>query len=271
MSREGAKAQETDVVRVALLQVSGAWEDPPESRRQAASWIASAAAAGARLVLLPEMFPCGFGSRAHRFAEAPGGATERFLATKAREHDLYVGGSIAELAPGAERPSNTLLLAGPGGEVRRYAKRHLFSPAGEDERFTPGTATPTWTLDGLRCTPAICYDLRFPARFWEAASGTDCFLVVASWPAARRAHWKTLLRARAIESQAYVCAVNRVGEGGGVAYAGDSAVIGPEGEILVTAAEDETILLFDLSPARVREARARFPFVSGRFSSHPLT
>lgn len=108
-------------------------------------------------------------------------------------------------------------------------------------------------------TPFICYDLRFPEPFRFVASETDLFVVVANWPEVRRDHWRTLLRARAIENQAYVAGVNRVGDGGKLHYAGDSALIDPLGETLAEAGDSEAVLVGEISADRVREARERFP------------
>jgi predicted amidohydrolase len=100
--------------------------------------------------------------------------------------------------------------------------------------------------------------------FRLAADDTDLFALVANWPEARRDHWRTLLRARAIENLCYVAGVNRVGEGGGLRYAGDSAVISPWGEVLVEGASTEAVLVCDVDPAAVRDARAKFPALSDR-------
>ena len=110
-------------------------------------------------------------------------------------------------------PSNTLLLAGPQGQLHRYRKLHPFSFAGEHEHYAAGTELLQVELLGLRCSFFICYDLRFANEFWSLAENTDLYVVVANWPARRREHWTSLLRARAIENQAYVAGVNRVGPG----------------------------------------------------------
>jgi len=120
----------------------------------------------------------------------------------------------------------------------------------------------TADVEGVSVTPLVCYDLRFPEPFRLAAKETDLFAVVANWPAKRREHWRTLLRARAIENQAYVLGVNRVGEGNGLVYAGDSAALSPLGETLAEASGSEAVLLVDVDPAAVREARATFPVLS---------
>jgi predicted amidohydrolase len=111
---------------------------------------------------------------------------------------------------------------------------------------------------------SFCYDLRFADEFWPLALDTDCYVVPANWPAPRREHWTTLLRARAIENQAYVVGVNRVGTGGRLVYAGDSLIIDPFGQTVADGGESETIISADVDPARVRAVRAEFPFLLDR-------
>ncbi len=123
----------------------------------------------------------------------------------------------------------------------------------------------TWTIEGVRVTPLVCYDLRFPEPFRLAADDTDLFAVVANWPERRRAHWRLLLQARAVENLCYVAGVNRVGvDGKGNRHMGDSSVTSPWGETLVSAAETETVLIADVDPAVVADARAKFPALKDR-------
>jgi predicted amidohydrolase len=256
-------------VRVAAIQHDIAWEDPEANYARLAPMIADAAADGARLVVLTEMYSTGFSPDAARLAEPVGGPSTQFLADRAVAHGIWACASLPELAPGATRPTNCLVLAGPAGQIHRYAKMHPFSHAGEHERFDAGDRRVTVDVEGLRTSLFVCYDLRFANQFWVLAPETDCYVVVANWPAARREHWKTLVRARAIENQAYVVAVNRAGSGGGLDYAGDSAVIGPFGEAIAVAPDgadvgEEATLVAEVDPARVAEVRARYPFLPDR-------
>ena len=251
-------------MRVAALQSDIVWEDPEANFRRLRPWIASAAAAGARLLALPEMFSCGFSMAAERIAEPEGGPSARFLADEARRHGLWLAGSIPERPQGAPRPFNTLVLAGPAGEAFRYRKIHPFSLAGEDRHYGSGDRHVTVSVEGLRLTLFVCYDLRFADEFWATAAATDCYLVPANWPDKRRHHWTSLLLARAIENQAYVVGVNRVGTGDGLAYAGDSRLVDPWGEVLAAAAGQETLLLAEVDPARVAEVRQALPFMQDR-------
>lgn len=251
-------------MRVAAVQLDIAWEDPAANFERLAPWLDTAQAAGARLVLLPEMFACGFSMRTERIAEPPGGPTESFLTATAAERRLWIGGSFPELAPGAGKPFNTFLIAGPGGERVRYRKVHPFTYAGEHRAFAAGSELVTAEIEGLRIAPLVCYDLRFADEFWGLADQVDAYLVVANWPEPRRHHWNTLLAARAIENQAYVVGVNRVGDDPKLRYTGDSRILDPLGRVLASAADQETLLLADLDPEVVRRTRESLPFLPDR-------
>jgi predicted amidohydrolase len=203
------------------------------------------------------MFPTGFSMDAARIAQPPGGPTEAFLRKIAGELSLWIIGSIPEAGEGA--PRNTALVVSPAGEVVRYSKIHPFTYGGEHRHYAAGDRVVTVSIDGVRVTPFVCYDLRFPEPFRFAAKETDLFVVVANWPDARREHWRTLLRARAIENLAYVAGVNRVGDGGRLHYAGDSALIDPWGETLAEGDASDRVLTGDVDPGKVAEARTRFP------------
>jgi predicted amidohydrolase len=257
-------------VRVAGVQLDIAWEDPEANYGRIRPWLRAAKAAGARLVVLPEMFPCGFSMAPERVAESEGGPSTRFLQEEARELDLYLAGSLPVRDRGRPNPSNTLLLAGPDGSLVRYRKMHPFTFAGEDRHYSAGDAHVTAVVEGVRLTLFVCYDLRFADEFWATAEATDAYLVVANWPERRRHHWTTLLHARAIENQAYVVGVNRVGEGDGLVYAGDSRIVDPWGEAVAAAAGQETLLVADVDPGVVRQARESFPVLRDRRRTAPV-
>jgi predicted amidohydrolase len=251
-------------MKIAAIQSDIAWEDPEANFTRLRPWVAAAAAAGAKLVVLPEMFACGFSMATANIAEPPGGPSTRFLEAQARQHDLWICGSIPEVPHGESKPFNTLVLASPHGQVVRYRKIHPFSFAKEHEHYGAGSDHITVDVDGLRCTLFVCYDLRFADEFWGRAEQTDAYVVVANWPERRRHHWTTLLQARAIENQAYVVGVNRVGHGNGLDYSGDSRIVDPWGEVLAAAAGGETMVLADVRADVVRDARERFPVLKDR-------
>jgi len=251
-------------MRIAAIQSDIAWEQPEANFERLRPWLTAAASAGARLVVLPEMFACGFSMATDRIREPEDGKTATFLTTQARAHGLWICGSLPELPAGADKPYNTLVLAGPQGQVHRYRKIHPFSFAREHEHYAAGAEHVTVDIEGLRCSLFICYDLRFADEFWTRAAATDAYLVIANWPERRRHHWTALLQARAIENQAYVVGVNRVGRGNDLDYTGDSRILDPWGETLASAAGSETMLLADLRPEVVRDAREKFPVLKDR-------
>jgi len=255
-------------MKVAAVQHDVVWEDAVATHRRVAPMITNAAAAGARLVVLTEMYATGFSMATEHIVEPFDGPSAQFLVEQASIHDVWVCGSVPELAPDAnpgDRPGNVLVLAAPDGTMHRYAKIHPFSYAGEDERYHAGDRTVTVDVEGVRVSLFVCYDLRFADVFWDLARDTDCYVVPANWPEPRRDHWRALLVARAIENQAYVVGVNRVGEGGGLRYSGDSLLVSPWGELLGDGAGgEERVLLADVDPAVVTSTRERYPFLRDR-------
>jgi predicted amidohydrolase len=159
---------------------------------------------------------------------------------------------------------NVAVLAGPAGQLHRYVKIHPFSFAGEHERYDAGKDFLTVDVEGVRVTVFICYDLRFADEFFRCAAQTDLYVIPANWPEPRREHWQTLLRARAIENQAYVLGCNRVGLAGELNHTGDSAIIDPLGRTLSQASVVETVLVAEVDPGEVERVRARFPFMADR-------
>jgi omega-amidase len=254
-------------VQIAALQHDIVWSDRAANFARLAPMIHIAAASGARLVVLTETFSTGFAVDDPDLGEPEGGPSATFLVEQAGANDVWLCGSCPEVPPDAGddgRPFNSLVIAAPDGTIHRYRKIHPFTYGGETKHFRPGTDFVSVVIDGVRVTPFVCYDLRFADEFWCRAHDTDVYVVPANWPAARRAHWKALLTARAIENLAYVVGCNRVGSGGGLDYAGDSRIIDPTGEVLSGAAGDETMLLGTIDAERVRATRDRFRFLDDR-------
>jgi predicted amidohydrolase len=248
---------------VAGIQHDIVWEDPRANFARLAPMIATAAHGGARLIVCTEMFSSGFSMHTERIAEPAGGPSTQFLVDQARANGAWVCASIAVQA-GAPRPYNQLTLAAPDGALHTYAKIHPFTYGREHEHYSAGESFLTVDIEGVRASFFVCYDLRFADEFWALAPDTDCYVVPANWPAARRTHWQALLTARAIENQAYVVGVNRVGDGGKLSYAGDSMIVDPLGEVLASAARTESIISAEITPERVKEVRAEFPFLQDR-------
>jgi len=256
-------------VKIAAIQHDVCWEDREGTFARLRPLIAGAAGAGARLAVLTEMFAVGFSMDTDRIAESEDGPSAAFLREQAARHGMWLYASAPERRPGADKPRNVGLLVAPDGAITRYAKIHPFTYAREHDVYEAGTETVTVEVEGLRVSLFVCYDLRFADEFWMLAPQTDCYLVCANWPESRRYHWQSLLVARAIENQAYVVGVNRVGEGGKLTYVGDSRIIDPLGEVLAAGAGTEALLVADVTPEKVAQVRDRFRFLPDR-RTYPL-
>lgn len=252
-------------MRVAAIQHTIVWEDPTANFARLTPMLTEARDGGADLIVLPEMFACGFSMNTDAIAEDERGPTLAFLRERSAKLGCWIAGSIPiRMRAEQPRPTNSLFFCGPAGEQHRYDKIHPFSYAGEHERYEAGSTRMTFEIHGVRVTPFVCYDLRFANEFWDRAHETDCYIVVANWPEKRAHHWSALLRARAIENLAWVVGVNRVGEGGGLKYSGESSIIDPTGKIVTRDSGNETTLFADVSSGRVSDTRARFPFLQDR-------
>jgi predicted amidohydrolase len=248
-----------------------------ENVARAIRLVDEAAAAGAELVVLPELFN-GYGALSRVVAEAepvPGPTSLALQACAARHGVWLLGGSLCEQATTPGRGYNTSLLIDPqGAVVARYRKLHLFEiqvpgfPAAcEAEHMLPGDAVTLADVTPGRLGIAICYDLRFPELFRSLADqGMEILLFPSAFtPFTGRAHWETLLRARAIENQCFVVAANQTGRHDAqVESYGHSLILDPWGEVLAQAGDEECVLTARLRRTRLDEVRARLPALKNR-------
>ena len=256
---------------VTLVQRELAWEQPEDNRRQIGMSI-DEHAIHSDLIVLPEMFTTGFSMNALANAEEPGGATEQWMAQLARKHNCAITGSIA-VTPGIGRPgSDTSPQAAPEVYNRmlfvtrvtshHYDKRHLFRMAGEHKRYSEGGKRVIVHWRGWRILLQVCYDLRFPV-FSRNRGDYDMALYVANWPDTRRLHWRSLLVGRAIENQACVIGVNRVGsDANGLEYSGDSLAVRADGTLALDMGPKNAVSNTRLSGTELIEYRTRFPFAT---------
>jgi omega-amidase len=243
---------------VSIAQQPLVWHDAAANRAHFAEVLAPLAGT-TDLVILPEMFTSGFTMKPEEFAEAANGETRAWLLAQAAALNAAVGGSVAVDDGG--RYYNRFMLATPDGDVHVYDKRHLFRMGGEHRHYSAGGHALIVEWRGIRLCPLVCYDLRFPV--WSRRRPEldyDLVIYSANWPAARRHAWSTLLRARAIENQAFVVGVNRVGEdGGGNAHVGDSVVLDFTGQPLVELNDKPQVVTVPLDVEASRAWRDKFP------------
>ncbi len=243
-------------LKVALLQVDLAWEDKTANLQKIESFLPKIGKE-TRLLILPEMFPTGFSMQVERLAERMSGKAVSWMKAIASEENLVVAGSL--IIEENQCYFNRFVFAFPDGIVKFYDKRHLFSIGEEDSHFTPGRSRVIIELDGFRILPQVCYDLRFPV-FSRNRNDYDVLINCASWPASRREVWMTLLRARAMENQAYVLGVNRIGvDGEQLSYSGDSLAIDAKGQFLNQPDSNERLIELVLSKTELDSFRSRFP------------
>ncbi|HSU55904.1 MAG TPA: carbon-nitrogen family hydrolase [Candidatus Dormibacteraeota bacterium] len=253
------------------LQFDIAWENKHANYDKVRSLLKEAKPAKDSLVALPEMFATGFSMNAELIAESYGGDTEQFLATTAKEYGIYlIAGAAMRSRAGQAR--NKALVFSPSGElVAFYAKMRPFTPGGEGTHYVAGQKPVLFKWQKCVVSPFICYDIRFPELFRAAAvmGQPHLFIVVANFPEKRIQHWVTLLQARAIENQAYVLGVNRVGTDPYYTYCGRSILVTPQGEIVADAGSTEGWIRGELDLANVEKYRAGLPFLSELTSSEP--
>jgi len=185
------------------------------------------------IIVLPEMFSTGFTMNVRQYAEEMNGATLFWMKEKASGLNSVITGSF--IFKSEDKYYNRLVWMNPDGTYKTYDKRHLFRFGNEHDYFKAGTEKIVVELNGWRFCPMICYDLRFPVwaknRLENERFQYDALIYVANWPEARKFHWQTLLKARAIENLSYVIGVNRIGpDGRGTRHSGNSIVISPRGE-----------------------------------------
>jgi omega-amidase len=243
---------------IAIVQTSLTWEDIKANLSAFDSKL-SPLADRTDLIILPEMFTTGFTMNAAGFAEPVDGPSVEWLRKKSALFNVDITGSLIIREEGLYY--NRLFWAKPNGELFHYDKRHLFRMAGEDDVYAAGKQNITVEVKGWKVRPLICYDLRFPV--WSRNKGGaeyDLLLLVANWPKRRTEHWKALLTARAIENQAYVAGVNRIGrDGNDIPYSGDSMIVDPLGKVSADLRGKDVVHTERLSGAIMENFREKFP------------
>ncbi len=248
-------------MKVYCVQTDTLWHDAAGNRERCGRMLREASPSAGSLVVLPETFASGFTADVEAATDAPLRQTAAWCERTANEFDCTLIAGLVETADDG-RGANQALVCGPQGELGRYTKMHRFGLGGEREQYAPGTSVRVFDIGGARVCPLICYDLRFPETFRDAASlGVDVFAVIANWPAVREHHWHALLRARAVENQAFVIGVNRTGSDPNVAYAGGSVVYDPDGHAQLSLDERPGVASTTLDLGAMRAYRKRLPFL----------
>jgi len=262
-------------LRVAAVQLTTG-EDRDRNVAVAGDLVRRAAVQGARLVVLPEKWhfihdsPCLEGA-----AEPLDGPSVQAARSWARELGIaLVAGSVVERVEGQARTYNTSLLIQPDGTVTAtYRKLHLFDVEvggvvyRESAGALPGSEIVVGEALGRRIGMTVCYDLRFPELYRRVTlEGAEILTVPAAFTAATgKDHWEPLLRARAIENQAFVIAPNQIGRhANGTVSHGRSMIVDPWGVVLAQAPDEETVIVADLDFGLLARVRERLPALEHR-------
>lgn len=251
---------------VTLLQTDILWGERAANLAQARKAILQAP--GSDLYVLPEMFATGFNVSPQDIAEpAADGPTLRWMQQTARETGAALAGSVA--VRDKETYRNRLYFVRPDGTFHFYDKHHLFTHGGEARHYTAGQERTVVEWRGVRFLLLVCYDLRFP--IWSrntsptgAAEPFDCILYVASWPTSRIHVWDTLLRARALENQCYVCGINRTGTDPFALYPGHTLLVDPYGRATMCQPDAPGTLTAHIDLPLLQAFRQRFPVLADR-------
>jgi predicted amidohydrolase len=248
-----------DCMRISMIQSPIVWEDVDGNIDSFGEQLRRLKGK-TDLAVLPELFTTGMSLRVKDLPEPDDGKTIRAVKACARECGLAVTGSFMASGDGG-RHFNRAFFITPDGQEFYYDKRHLFSMAGEDRYFSPGTRRLVVDFRGWRICLMVCYDLRFPVWSRNVDNEYDVLIYVANWPEARREAWTALLRARAIENMCYVCGVNRVGvDVHECRYHGGSLIISPKGRTLFDAGEQEAkTVTGTVERDGLDQLRTRFP------------
>ena len=250
-------------LRVGLVQTDVVWGDPQTNRARVEE--ALGALSPCDLAVLPELWSCSYDNpRLEAAAEESPLCLETVAEWCRRTGSWVLAGTLPWRTP--EGLVNRAFLLDEAGGVRgTYDKAHLFPLLAEPAHFRPGPAPLLASFRGVSLGTAVCYDIRFPEYLRRLAlGGAELLLVCAQWPQARLEAWRILLRARAVENQMLVVAVNRCGWGGGDLYGGHSLVAAPDGSLLFEAGEDPCATVVDLDLSLVGRARKALPVFRDR-------
>lgn len=251
----------TNQIKIALAQTNIVWEDKAENYKKAEEKIKEASSFGTQAIFFPEMSFTGF-SMNTKATKEQNQKTIQQVGQFAKKYQMCIGfGWVKDCGERCE--NHYTIVDNIGNIVSDYAKLHPFSYSGEDKNFQGGDTVNTFLLKGICFSSFVCYDLRFPEIFQAVSKNAHVIVLAANWPAQRSNHWKALLKARAIENQVYMLAVNCVGTIGKTNYAGESCIINPNGDVQVYLAEREGNIYFELID-NVQRFRDAFPVKQDR-------
>ena len=227
-------------MKIIGLQLDTVWENKTANHDKVLRLLDQSPPDPGGLVVLAEMFASGFSMNVSAIQDSDSRETQNFLSRTAADYKIFLLGGVVTLDESGQGRNEAVVFSPMGEEFARYCKLHPFTLGGEATHYVAGDKLCLFDWEGFTVATFICYDLRFPEIFRSAAKqGANLFTVVASWPALRDDHWVSLLKARAIENQAYVIGVNRCGHDPKLYHSGRSVIFDPSGKLLADAGSEE--------------------------------
>ena len=246
-------------MKIVLVQYNPIWEDKESNKKKILQLVNDLKDVG--LIVFPEMSLTGFTMKSNEMAEGIQGESFRYFSSLAKEKSTDIFAGIIEKRN--KRIYNTLIHIKPDGKlIKLYRKVHPFSYSGENEHFDAGVRPAMTKIKKWKIGLTICYDLRFPELFRKYGKKRAHLIVnIANWPDTRIEHWRTLLKARAIENQCYIAGVNRVGDDPKLKYPGFSSLFDPMGKEIIAVENEERVIQAEIDKNYVNEVREKFPFL----------
>jgi len=254
------------MAQMAVVQMNSITAEIDRNLKKAGDFIAAAAAKGAQLVVLPELFATGYRVDDYfsELAEPPDGKTVQLMAESAGRYGLWIAGTFPEKNPNSDKPFNTMFMVNKDGLAAAYRKVHLWG--NEPKYFTPGNKLTAWRTPVGRIGMLICYDISFPepARA-HAVAGADLLLyAMAFGPAKREYALKSLATTRALENTCYVGIANRTGTERESVFCGQSRIVAPDGSTVVSLGEEEAVAVAEIDLSLIAECREKYPYLKDR-------
>lgn len=247
-------------MKIGLVQFSPVWESPEESIK-ILDKLLNEEVKNCEILIFPEMSLTGFTMRSKDFAEEIDGISTSYFMDLARSRNKHVFAGIIEKDD--DDIYNSLVHFDNKGIITaRYRKIHPYSNAGENKNYSAGNERIITRIGDVKIGLSVCYDLRFPELYrYYGKERTEIIINIASWPVPRIEHWKTLLKARAIENQCFMIGVNRVGADKGNTYSGCSGIFDPLGNEVIMIEGKEGLFTAEIELSKVNEVRETLPFL----------
>ncbi|MGE5457741.1 MAG: carbon-nitrogen family hydrolase [Methanococcaceae archaeon] len=246
-------------MKIGLVQYDPVWESKEANKDKLSKLLARGAQTD--ILIFPEMTLTGFSMKGALLAEETDGKSCAFFSALAIEKKSYLVFGMIEQS--GEKVFNSLFCMNKTGQIiARYRKIHPFTYSGESINYQKGSEPALVEIEGWKIGLSICYDLRFPELYrLYGKQKADLLINIANWPVPRISHWRTLLKARAIENQCFVAGVNRTGSDPKNQYSGLSSFISPMGEVINSSENEEKIIFCEAAKSEIDEFRRKMPFL----------